>query len=187
MNRKKWYKYIALVFLFATIFACKSKNNKDISDFISSWQNKEILFPENLVFTHYAEDTVEYKIPDDEYKIIVYVNPSDCTGCTLQLAAWKYFLTYIDSAFNRNIPCLFFANPPQILDLIILLERGEWETPVCVDNNNEFAILNKIPVNPSFQTFLLNEQNRVVVIGNPIQNVEIAKLYIKQITEKDNT
>jgi hypothetical protein len=168
----------ALLLILLTI-SCKNKNNQYVSDWVKEWQNKEIVFSDSLVFAHYAEDTVDYKIPENEYKIIVYVSSSECTSCMLQLSAWKLFLHDIDSVTHRNIPCLFIVNPPRILDLIVLLELAEWEIPVCVDMNNDFAVINKIPVNANFHTFLLNEQNRVVLIGNPMQNIEIAKLYFQ--------
>ena len=34
----------------------------------------------------------------------------------------------------------------------------------------------------TFQTFLLNEKNEVEVIGNPIHNLAVKELYLKQIT-----
>ena len=38
-----------------------------------------------------------------------------------------------------------------------------------------------------FQTFLLDKDNKVVVIGNPIHNLAVQDLYIKTITEGEAT
>ena len=38
----------------------------------------------------------------------------------------------------------------------------------------------------TFQTFLLDKNNKIVVLGNPIHNTAVKDLYLKQITGKDN-
>ena len=52
---------------------------------VKSWQEKEIIFPEGLIFTKYGKDTVQYNIPVSNYKIIMYVDSVGCTSCKLQL------------------------------------------------------------------------------------------------------
>ena len=41
---------------------------------------------------------------------------------------------------------------------------------------------NKFPKEQAFQTFLLDKDNKVKVIGNPIQNLAVKDLYLKYIT-----
>lgn len=38
----------------------------------------------------------------------------------------------------------------------------------------------------TFQTFLLDKNNKVSVLGNPVHNTAVKDLYLKQITGKDN-
>ena len=44
--------------------------------------------------------------------------------------------------------------------------------------------LNHFPIETIFQTFLLDKNNRVVAIGNPIHNPKIKELYLNIITGK---
>lgn len=44
-----------------------------------------------------------------------------------------------------------------------------------------FNKLNKLPPYPMFQTFLLDKNNRVIAIGNPIHNPKVKELYLKII------
>ncbi|WP_039849677.1 DUF1573 domain-containing protein, partial [Parabacteroides merdae] len=44
--------------------------------------------------------------------------------------------------------------------------------------------LNKFPQDITFQTFLLDWDNKVKVIGNPVHNLEVKDLYLKQMTGK---
>ena len=62
---------------------------------------------------------------------------------------------------------------------------------LCIDKNDSLNILNKFPSNLMFQTFLLNAENRVVAIGNPVHNNNIKQLYLNiisnRITDKQKT
>ena len=67
---------------------------------IKSWQGKEIIFPEELIFTKYGKDTVKYNISVSDYKIIMYVDSVGCTEYKLQLYKWKEFIAEVDSLTN---------------------------------------------------------------------------------------
>ena len=41
--------------------------------------------------------------------------------------------------------------------------------------------MNKFPQDITFQTFLLDQDNKVKVIGNPVHNLAVRDLYLKQI------
>lgn len=45
-------------------------------------------------------------------------------------------------------------------------------------------LLNHFPIDDSFRSFLLDRDNKVVIIGNPIHNPNIKKLYEKIICSK---
>ena len=57
--------------------------------------------------------------------------------------------------------------------------------PVCIDSNDELNKLNNFSSDPLFQTFLLDKNNRVKVIGNPIHNLKVRDIYINAITNGD--
>ena len=50
-----------------------------------------------------------------------------------------------------------------------------------MDENDSFNKLNHFPSDMTFQTFLLNWNNKVLAIGNPIHNPKIRELYIRII------
>ena len=53
---------------------------------------------------------------------------------------------------------------------------------MCVDINNEINKKNKFPEKDMFHTFLLDTENKVRIIGNPIHNSAVRDLYIDAIT-----
>ena len=55
-----------LTILLLTIFlsACQDKQKEIITLLVKEWQGKQILFPENMVFTRFASDTTNFRNPD---------------------------------------------------------------------------------------------------------------------------
>ena len=60
------------------LFSCQKTPQDHITQLVEEWQGKEVHFPENPVFTRQLKDTVDYRIPEAEYKVQetceVYVN-----------------------------------------------------------------------------------------------------------------
>ena len=163
------------------LFSCQKTPQDHITQLVEEWQGKEVLFPENPVFTRQLKDTVDYRIPDAEYKVLVYVDSIGCTSCKLQLPKWKEFIAYVDSVSGGQVPFLFFFQSKDNKELRYILKRDNFRLPVCVDSQNEFGKLNRFPSELMFQTFLLDKDNRVKVIGNPIHNLSVKELYLKEI------
>jgi hypothetical protein len=174
---------VGLLFLF---FSCKEKDNrKEVARLVTEWQGKEITFPNDMVFTRYLTDTVDYRIPESDYKVLVYVDSTGCTGCKLQLYKWKELMEYTDSVTGGTVPFLFFFHAKDYKEINYLLKVDKFDLPVCIDKEDKLNKLNKFPSDITFQTFLLDRENKVAVIGNPVHNLAIRDLYVKQITGKD--
>ena len=67
-----------------------------------------------------------------------------------------------------------------------MLKCDSFDRPVCIDLDNRLNKLNHFPADVTFQTFLLDKENKVTVLGSPVHNTAIKDLYLKQITGKDN-
>jgi hypothetical protein len=169
----------------ATLFGCKETNKERLTHLVTEWQGKGIIFPENPVFTRYVVDTVDYQIPETAYKVLIYVDSAGCTNCKLQLHKWKELIAYTDSVTGGTVPFLFFFHTEAPKEINYLLKLDKFDLPVCMDEEDKLNKLNKFPSDITFQTFLLDKDNKVAVIGNPVHNLGIWDLYIKQITGKD--
>ena len=179
----------SLLYLLSILFlltSCKENKKEEVARLVQEWQGKEINFPKNITFTRFVTDTVDYQIPQSDYKVLIYVDSMGCTSCKLQLPKWKELIAYTDSATGGSIPFLFFFQSKDDKELRYILKRDNFNRPICLDRNNELDKLNRFPQNITFQTFLLDKDNRVVVIGNPIHNLAVKDLYLKQITGIQN-
>ena len=167
------------------LLSCKENNQKEtITRLVQEWQGKQIKFPTDAVFTKYITDTTDFKIPTKGHKVLVYVDSLGCTSCKLQLAKWKDFIAYTDSVTGGSVPFLFFFHLKDIDETRYMLKMDKFDYPVCIDYNDQLNKLNTFPSNSTFQTFLLDPNNKVVVLGNPVHNLSVKDLYIKELTGK---
>lgn len=176
-------KYISILIItfLSVLSACQDKNKQEITQIIKEWQGKEIVFPENPTFTQFGQDTVPYQIPESEYKLLLYVDSVGCTSCILQLHKWKSLIEEVDSISNGTVPVLFFFHPKDTREISYLLKRDDITIPVCIDKEDRFNTMNNFPNNQSFQCFLLDKDNKVILIGNPVHNTRIKDMYLSEI------
>ena len=150
--------------------ACSESREEAVYRLVKEWTGKEIKFPERSVFTVQGKDTVDFTYPNADYKVLVYVDSVGCTSCKLQLDRWKKVIKEMAEETGKDIPFLFFFHPKDMKELRYLTRRDAFTYPVCFDENDELNALNCFPSDMTFQTFLLNKDNKVVSIGNPVHN-----------------
>ena len=175
-------KQLYILLLLSLLTACKENNKEKFALLVQEWQGKEIVFPQNMAFTRFVTEPVNYRIPDAEYKVLVYVDSTGCTSCKLQLPKWQELSAHVDSATNGSIPFIFVFQSKDDRELRYILKCDNFDRPVCIDRNNRFNSSNRFPQDITFQTFLLDKDNKVKVIGNPVHNLAVRDLYLKQIT-----
>lgn len=170
--------FICLLFF---VMSCQKNDRAKVETLVNEWNNKEIRFPENPVFTRFVTDTVPYRIPKSNYKVVVFVDSVGCISCKLQLPNWKKFMHEVDSLCDGDVPFVFFFQSNNVRELRYILRRDGFSHPVCIDTKDRFNKLNRFPGEMMFQTFLVDSANRVKVIGNPVLNLSVKELYLKEL------
>ena len=72
---------------------------------------------------------------------------------------------------------MFVFHPKDTTELYDKLKLYDSDLPVWVDAKGEFSQVNALPDNLLFHVFLLNRDNRVMLVGSPIGNPKMWKLY----------
>lgn len=174
----KWYIYLLCILLFS---ACRKDEKKQLKELVQQWYGKEIIFPKNIVFTQLIKDTIDFQFNQSGYKVLFYVDSVGCLSCKLQLSKWKDFIHQIDSMVEGDVPFLFFLELKDTREMLTILRRENFNIPVCIDTKGSLRQLNKFPDNPMFHAFLLDSNNLVSVIGNPVLNLSVQDLYMRKI------
>ncbi|MCC2236372.1 DUF1573 domain-containing protein [Bacteroides hominis] len=170
------------IFVYILLFvSCQNSDKSRIARMIDEWDGKEIIYPDDLVFTTMGEDTAKWFLKDSRYTIVTYADSIGCMGCKLKLPAWKDFISYLDSVSDHAVKVIFILRPRDEKEMAHLIKYNNFLYPVCLDTNDSFNKINKIPSNLAFQTFLLDNKNKVIAIGNPIHNPNVRTLYLNLI------
>lgn len=167
------------------LYSCKESASDKITHLVNEWESREIIYPAQMYFTKLGQDTISaYPILNRKYSIVTYVDSIGCTSCKLQLRKWMSFIVELDSLMKPSIPVYFFLHPKNRSEIVTILNRSHFDYPVCIDEKDSLNLLNHFPQDMSFQTFLLNKDNKVIAIGNPILNPKIKDLYFNILLDK---
>lgn len=175
----KWLAYLCVL---PFIVSCAESDKERLSRLVKEWERKEVLFPPHSTFTIQGKDTVNFEFKDADYKVVTYIDSVGCTSCKLQLHRWKEMVAEVDSLTDGRVPFLFYFHPKDKKELRNLTRREGYTYPVCFDEKDDFNRLNRFPNEMMFQTFLLDKENKVVALGNPVLNPKVKELYLKLIT-----
>lgn len=164
--------------------SCKESEKDKITRLVNEWNEKLIVFPEDMVYTRYGKDTVTFNLPDSEFTVLFYIDSIGCTTCKLQSLRWTELMNEMDTLYNGKVSFQFVLRPMNRKELTSSLKRDKFVYPVLIDEHNQFNKMNNLPQEEAFHTFLLNKQNKVIAIGNPVSNPKIKELYFNIISGK---
>ncbi|CDN32754.1 hypothetical protein BN938_2685 [Mucinivorans hirudinis] len=85
---------------------------------------------------------------------------------------------------TSNVEFVFlFSVGENANSLALTLKQYQFSIPVLFDIQNSFEKVNIIPNDEKFHYFLLDKNNKIQLVGNPINNPAMWKLYKKRIAE----
>lgn len=181
---KVYCLYGLLIFL---LLSCQESEEKNISRLVKEWEGKEIVLPEECSFSDIEGNPCEAPSADAPFKIVYYVDSLGCMSCKLKLEEWKAFIQEVDSISEGKVSPFFYFHPKRtdLKELGFIIKSRDFSYPFCVDTLDLFNTKNQFPENDSFHAFLLDESNRVAVIGNPVLNPDIKDLYLQVVSGKE--
>jgi hypothetical protein len=172
---------IKIIFVFTIFFSCNSRQ-KEIEKIVKEWHGKEIIIPQQIEYKVLGCDTVCYDLWDKPYKILTYVDSVGCSSCQMGLFFWKTILEIINRE-GWNVSVLFVIHSSDYPLLSSELIDNNFNCPVIYDYHNLFDEINNFPPAP-FRTFLLDRNNKVLLIGSPANNSPVWDLYREIISKQ---
>jgi hypothetical protein len=164
------------IFYCLIICSCSNDNqaeNQRISPIIKKWHGKELFLPQNKQITNNNITNAP------NLKIVSYVD-GNCGACVSDLNKWRTVIK--DFKSHKNIDCIFYINTLDFDALSKFINKdGLYPIPLVDDFDNVFFERNALERNKLFQTFLLDEKNKVILIGSPIFNEKLKALYLQEI------
>lgn len=176
-------KYTLIILFSILFFSCITRKEK-ANSIVKQWIEKEIKFPSSINLTR--QDSLWKLMINKEIKVLTVVDSNSCTECRLKLYDWRKYIEEIDS-INLDITFIFIVHAKDSSLIEIIKEKNKFNYPIFYDYTNKMEQLNHFPKDSRFQTFLLDKNNKVILIGNPIGNSYMWKLYKKVFSEEVTT
>ena len=115
-------------------------------------------------------------------KVIIFADSADCSTCHINgLKLWKDFL-WMEEKTEGQIAFYFIMESPkgEERSLYSTLFKSELKHPIYVDTSHIFRTNNPhLPDSRLFHTFVLDSANHVILVGNPLKNENVEKLFLK--------
>ncbi|ROT19287.1 DUF1573 domain-containing protein [Muribaculaceae bacterium Isolate-113 (HZI)] len=173
---------IILFVAFLNLISCNQKNI-DKENAIALWLGKEIVIPEGSIY-QIGDTAVEYCFDAADFKIVTYIDSTGCTACRMKLNEWDKFINELKGIDDVEINFVLIIDSKDKYKITDILKTNSFDHPVIIDTEFGFSKLNEISENVKLHTFLLDDDNKVVIVGNPINNPKIKELYYKLLKQK---
>lgn len=173
--------YTMLCLVLTLIVSCSSKD-KEQRDIVAEWIGKELIIPDSLQ-AQIGDTPIDYDFNDADFKIVTYIDSTGCTGCKMKLKEWDSFIDKLKlkSDISLNFIMIISHNNESFVKEII--NNNQFLHPYSIEKNNSFFTINKLSKSRKLNTFLLDRENKIIALGNPIVNPKIATIYEKFILE----
>jgi hypothetical protein len=168
--------------IFASLSCGRNKMVKQLSGFMDT----EIVIPDNMQANFRGADTL-IRWNDAPLKMIVWYDSAGCSSCQIQrIYEWDDIISYGKDKSDIFEPVFIFSPKQSDLHSVnIALRSSRFRHHVYVDKDGDFYKSNPgIPSDKKMHTFLIDENDRVVLVGNPVNNEKLWALYKEHIENR---
>jgi hypothetical protein len=177
-----FFLFLAAIGFFSN---CNGKRQRIITE-VSEWDAKTLYFPKARIslinFKH--ADSVNY---GKKHARIVTAIDGSCSSCIQDLTNWKAFMQKAHQV-NPHITLDAYVSSGSFPFFEEMNEKDiHYYAPLIYDLDNQFAARNKLPEdNKMYKAFLVDGDDKVILVGNPALSKAVSALYLNKIKELVN-
>lgn len=149
--------------MFGFVLSCQNEKSDRFID------KQIILTNENKVQKRYIDNL------QNSTKIIYLMN-ADCGYCLSKLGAWNSFLSKKPFLFSKIIVYAYSSSAQYDLMEYLIESDMSIQFPVFIDSLNSFRTMNMLNKDDP-EVFVINQNNKVVLTGDPFRDVKLMKQY----------
>ena len=178
---------ISLLLIFPNCKSFRKDNEFDLlSKTYQQFSERQLRFPDSVLVL-YRENCIQKQstktYTGNQLKIVTYVN-ADCGRCVNNIKRWEEeIIKVIDTNFVKILIFIYTDDFSKFTNSIY--PEISINYPLLIDTLNLFIINNDLPrFDERFQTFLIDENNAIILIGSPLYNRKMRALYMNEINKR---
>ncbi len=119
---------------------------------------------------------------EDVTKLVIFVDSLSCSSCFLSHMMQYYDINDSLDVHDGHLLVILHPQQSRVDEVRKKLKAEKYPFWCVIDKDNEFLSNNPtLPDNKLLHTFLLNNDNRIILIGDPANNPRIRELFLKQL------
>lgn len=170
-------KYMWLLSLYILMCSCQ---NRDVMRMcIADMMSQKVQIPyDSMIYVSFKNEKAKPTYWEDvqkcKYRYIMYVSKERCSTCMIgNLASWNEMLG-LSRQDKLQIIFIISSTKDKVEGLRNAFYKSGLEYPIIIDTSNIFARHNPhIPKNHIYHTFLLDSNDSIMLVGDPINNGNI--------------
>ena len=178
--------FIGIVLLNGCNLDEKRNKNEKIEDKLINSYNKSINLPDSLIL-FYDGDMRPIALSNhlNENLKILSILGNDCQKCTVsELLFWDDFSMNYENIDKIEL-ILVYSGPNYYFTNVLSEEIGV-QIPILLDESGIIQNNNTLFVDPLYRTVLLDKDNRILLVGNFMNNMKLKSLYFEEIDKQLN-
>jgi len=177
---------IPRTFIIIAFLCCACNNSghkKMLANELRMFRETAISFPNDLLAKRYDGQALDSSLWDCPLKMVVYVNREGCESCKM-MSLLPVYQFALEHKHFKKFGMVMILSPSHIESSEKFLAPFRFHYTVFYDLDGSFERLNPhLPKDERFHTFLLDENNMVIVVGNPVHNPKLKKLYLAALNK----
>ena len=179
---------ILVLFFFILLCSCNNKNKdldlwqKTTNRAVGEWIGNEMTLPkENIDFINKPRNynSVKGFVNEKSNKIVAHID-GNCSACVNSLFFWQKMSEKVSSLKINCSFLLYIHTENKDLFKKDVIESLKIDVPCLFDEEASFKNLNGLH-DQRLQAALLDIENKVILIGNPVLNETLSELYLETL------
>lgn len=169
---------ISTIIVLFVLIACTEKHN--LKKIMTEFSKSEIVIPDTMFVVNAKESAWMSHNKSNDQKLIIYIDSTSCSACRI-----AHFIDMIplyelaDSLNNKfSVMAIFSPEMSKMADVELQLKLLDFQYPIYLDVEKEFAAKNTIPFDKRFHNFLISGDGKVKYVGNPLANEQLMTIFL---------
>ena len=147
-------------------FRPRNKFEENVKDVVARYVGTVINLPDS-VDVLIEKSSLRIATPECSYKLLTVVDAAGCSSCKMQAGLKE----------PEELELIYVLDGEVTPDILATVRDNHFRRPIVLDTYRTISKQNDLPNIAEFKTFLLDESNKVLALGNPILFEEIGNLY----------
>lgn len=169
--------------IIGALVLCSCQKEDRVTKEIKEMYGRKITFVSGYESISYNDSLSVDSIIKKKIKIVSYIDDFPCTSCTFNML--EDWISTIET-LSKDVIFLIILNARNKEELRANLKIHRIHLPVMYYKTDTFKIQNQLDVLARNRTFLLNQDDEIVLVGEPFQNKSMCELYKKNINKLKN-